>query len=120
MKKYKLVISSLVAFIAAVTLAGCMQGPPGPALILKAKNQTQAIVDSLQNKENLIVEQFELTSEFFDDKSGKYVMNYHIRVGMDSVHIADDEATAFLEKQNGDWKYTFNFDKTYIRDISNE
>jgi hypothetical protein len=115
-----MIFMNLAVGMAAVILAGCTADPPAPELIIKAKDETQAIMDSLQNEEDLIVEQFELTSEFFDDNSMKYVINYHVRAGMDSAHIAEDDATAFLEKQNRQWKYTFIFDKTYIRDLSIE
>ncbi len=120
MHRYHMILMKLAVGIAVVILAGCTADTPEPALIIKAKDETQAIMDSLQNEEDLIVEQFELSSEFFDDNSQKYVINYEVKAGMDSAHIAEDEATAFLEKKNRRWKYTFIFDKTYIRNLSIE
>lgn len=105
----------LILFLMTLSWTGCEPKAPSAALIEQAKNQTMAIIDSLDRDENTIIGKVEKMSEFFDEANTKYVINYEIETGLDSSQVIRTSATTFLDKENGRWKYRFVFDKTYRR-----
>ncbi|MEJ2545770.1 MAG: hypothetical protein P8Y99_17035 [Calditrichaceae bacterium] len=96
-----------------IMMTACAHEKPSPAVIEKAKISTLSILDSLKQDKNTIVENIDLTSEFFDDNILKYVINYEIETGLDSAHIAKRKASVYLEKKSDYWYYNFIFDQTY-------
>ena len=124
MTKYisTLKILSLMVIIFAVVLfsPGCGPKPPGPEVIEKAKMQTNAILDSLEQTGTMIISDVKLNSEAFYEDDGKYIINYEISSGLDSSHITTTQASVFLIPDKGVWVYNFIFDQTYERVISME
>ena len=99
---------------------GCSDRVPPPAVIEKAKIDTKAILDSLQQSGTMVIGDIKLNSEAFYEDDDKYIINYEITSGLDSSHLATTKASVFLVPEEGVWVYDFVFDQTYERVIGTE
>jgi hypothetical protein len=119
-KLQRLPIILPVIVLTGILIAGCAVEKPEEVLILKAKDKTRFLLDSLENNANMLITDIELTEEFFDENTMKYIINYQITSGLDSTSMTRTDASAFIEQIDGIWKYRFTFYETYIRPLESE
>ncbi len=117
MRTYYSILFTAITLSALLVINACKPEAPSPLLIERARDNTLAILDSLKQDSAQIIGNVELTSEFYDDKSLKYILNYEIETGMDSANIIRTKASAFLDRSEDKWTYRFVFDKTYKRPL---
>jgi len=116
----KILSSLVIIFMVVVFLDSCSQKPPSPAVIEKAKMQTKAILDSLDQSGAMIISNIKINSEAYYPDDGKYIINYEITSGLDSTHVTNTKASVFLIPDDGVWVYNLDFDQTYERVIATE
>ena len=100
-----------------ILLLACTAERPTPALIEMAKDETRMIMDSLRQDTLQIIGEVDLTSEFFEENAGNYVLNYQVETGIDSSNLISTDATAYLSKKDGVWVYRLMFDRAYVRQL---
>lgn len=112
----KFAIFLLLVFTMGIFVA-CSVEKPSPQIIAKAKLRTTTILDSLNNVRETVRSGPRLEREFFNERSQRYVLEYRVFVGLDSVD--EQDLNAFIKKEDGNWVYDFTVGTEQYEEVLN-
>ncbi len=110
----KFAILFLLVFSMGIVVS-CSVEKPSPKVIAQAKLRTMAIIDSLNDVREVVRSEPRLEREFFDERNQRYVLEYRIFVGVDSLD--EQDLNAFIKKTDGDWIYDFTVGAEAYREV---